>query len=464
MVRPAAPATSWVSPAAGRRLSIERLEDRLVPAKLPPAPVFHLAALSASEIQVTWSGVSAATGIVVDEWVNGGWQKIYTAGHGTGGCDINGVSSDTIYYIDVGAYNAAGTDWASYQSVTTPVPIQEPAAAMNYSPAPSGDKLFGANGPSYLDVEQGQVGDCWLIASLAEVAAREPQVIKSMFTYDGTTVVNNATVGVYTVRFYDNGSPVYVRVDTELPGGGDYYDQPHNGVLWVALAEKAYAEANGDRYVTSGDGGSDSYSALNSGDPAWALSAITGQSANQFDLAANNLASAWANGDLIVLGSSTDPTSSYIVGDSSETHAYAVVGYKSSSSTPFTVLNPWGTTSSGWAPGCTNEYYGLFNASASFLAENFATMSLGTGAAPETGTATGCAFARATPDEATGERPIAFVPADGTSPDLMRVQDPTLHAVKGPKSTALVGIHSSEASGDSTDSDDSHIWLSGLPV
>ena len=67
-----------------------------------------------------------------------------------------------------------------------------------------------------------------------------------MFTADGTTVENGSTVSLYKVRFYNSsGAAEYVTVDTELPGGGDYYDQAANGVLWVALAEKAYAEANG---------------------------------------------------------------------------------------------------------------------------------------------------------------------------------------------------------------------------
>ena len=71
-----------------------------------------------------------------------------------------------------------------------------------------------------------------------------------MFTYEGTTVENGATVGVYAVRFYDGTATArYVNVDTELPSGGNYYDRPNNGVLWVALAEKAYAEANAAGYV-----------------------------------------------------------------------------------------------------------------------------------------------------------------------------------------------------------------------
>ena len=91
-----------------------------------------------------------------------------------------------------------------------------------------------------------------------------------MFTYDGTTVDNGATVGLYTVRFFNtSGSAVYVKVDTELPSGGEYYDHVRNDLgtqaLWVALAEKAYAEANGLGYVTTSNEYQDSYNALDGG-------------------------------------------------------------------------------------------------------------------------------------------------------------------------------------------------------
>ena len=200
-------------------------------------------------------------------------------------------------------------------------------------------------------MEQGAAADCWLEASLAEVAARDPQDIRNMFTYDGTIVDNGATVGLYTVRFFNtSGSAVYVQVDTELPSGGEYYDHVDNDLgtqaLWVALAEKAYAVANGLGYVTTNNEYQDSYNALNYGDPAWALQAITGNPASDYSINPTNIASAWNSGDLIVLCTST-PTSSHIVGD----HCYAVVGYNASSSQPFEVFNPWGTNSSGYAPG-----------------------------------------------------------------------------------------------------------------
>ena len=131
---------------------------------------------------------------------------------------------------------------------------QNPAAATAYSPAPAGTLLFNTGVPSYPDVEQGAVGDCWLLASLAEVAARDPNDIESMFTKDGSSTVDGSEVGYYTVRFFNNnGSPVYVQVDTQFPSAGQEYDQVVNVLgtkaLWVALAEKAYAEAGYLGYV-----------------------------------------------------------------------------------------------------------------------------------------------------------------------------------------------------------------------
>jgi hypothetical protein len=273
---------------------------------------------------------------------------------------LNSGTGDTLYYI----------------------PPTEPATATGYSPAYG--SLFGPNGPSYLDVQQGSAGDCWLMASLAEVAARDPQDIRNMFTYEGNTAVNGALVGLYRVRFFSpSGVPEYVNVDTELPAGGTYYDRTtsyftHNNILWVALAEKAYAEASGYGYVRTSYLPSDSYSALDGGDPAWALQAITGKPASDFSVNPSNIAAAWNSGELIVLGTA-NPSSSYIVGD----HAYAVVGYNPSSSMPYQVYNPWGTTSSGWAQGTYNgkPVYGLFVANGAFLSQNFIDQAIGFGAA-----------------------------------------------------------------------------------
>ncbi len=243
----------------------------------------------------------------------------------------------------------------------------EPAAGVSYKPV--NGTLFGANGPVFTDVQQGAVGDCWLLSSLAATSVQEPSTITNMFTFDGVKTVGGHKVGVYTVQFYSNGNPVFVTVDTELPAGGGVYDQPASGVLWVALAEKAYVEANGDGFVTTQHVGADSYAAVNEGMPQWALSAITGMSANEYSVNPSDAAAAFQAGEPVVFCTQT-PSSPYIV----PSHCYAMVGYDDSSSMPFQIYNPWGADSNGYARGEYNghEVYGYFYADANFLDENYA--------------------------------------------------------------------------------------------
>jgi hypothetical protein len=203
-----------------------------------------------------------------------------------------------------------------------------------------------------------------------------------MFTYDGTAVVHGSTVGLYTVRLHgSNGTQYDIEVDTELPSGGQYYDHVANAlgthVLWVALAEKAYAEANSLGYVTTNHEYQDSYGALNYGDAAWALQAITGKPASDYSINPTNIAADWNAGCLIVICTPNKKLpSSYILGN----HCYAVVGYNASSSLPFEVFNPYGTDALGWEPGHDGSIYGLFKANAPFISQNFSGQSIGSGA------------------------------------------------------------------------------------
>ena len=207
--------------------------------------------------------------------------------------------------------------------------------------------LFGAGGPSYTDVYQGALGDCTLMASLAEVAARDPGIIQNMFIPDGD--------GTYTVRFYHNGAADYVTVNTVLPGGGNLDARVHNGVLWVALAEKAIVEENESGWLATLSPKSNSYAAIDNGSTGTTvayLSAITGMSAGGYAINPTNVATAWQSGKLIVLISGNTSFPHYI----EHNHAYAMVGYSGSGSTPFLLFNPWGI--SGGYDSTGTFYYG----------------------------------------------------------------------------------------------------------
>jgi hypothetical protein len=208
-----------------------------------------------------------------------------------------------------------------------------------------------------------------------------------MFTYNGSIVDGGFTVGLYTVRFFNTyGLPVSVQVDTELPSGGQFYDHVSNALgtraLWAALAEKAYAEANGIGWVTTNHELVDSYGALDYGDAAWALHAITGHTVTDQSISANGaLVMMTAPGGLVVIGTPTDFEVDPLL---MANHAYAVVAYNGSSASPYEVFNPYGTDTSGWAPGHANQKYGLFWASGGFLQLCFTDMSNGFGGTPGT--------------------------------------------------------------------------------
>ncbi|SRR5579883_1391783 len=268
-----------------------------------------------------------------------------------------------------------------------------------------GGYLFGSSGaPSYTDVHQGAIGDCSLLSSMAETAALDPSAIKGMFAFNG----NNT----FTVRFYENGSPVYVTVNNMLPAGGNYFDQPQKNVLWVALAEKAYAELNAfdpQDGVQANLQGYNSYTALDGLDPSKVLTALTdhaGYSASN----AYTIAQALDYGNLVVLGSSSNIQNvcPHIAPD----HAYAVLSYDSSTGM-YTLFNPWGING-GWYNG--QSIWGEFQASASFLETYFTDLGGWAYAAP--GTATGGSISRATVMPVNSDTSSA---ASATSPEATSV-------------------------------------------
>jgi hypothetical protein len=318
------------------------------------------------------------------------WNWIDNGAPLTSGVTAAGTPSAVSYGSNNGLYAfTQGSDGELYDTSYLPGSSWEwetrgalhPVAATPYSPVPTSSNLYNSSGsPSYTDVQQGAEGDCWLIASLAETAARAPTDITAMFTNDGTILENGAPVTIYTVRLYDSaGMAHYVTVDTELPSSnGMYtYDEPVGGALWAALAEKAYAEANGAGYVTSGNMGTNSYDALNNGFPSWALQAITGKAAGYTPLSSNGLTTGWQSGSLMVLGTNTTTTAINSV-NIVPSHAYAVVGYNATTQ-QFTLFNPWGVNG-----GTLNQvfYAGSVTATEPQLATDFGWEFYGSGAAP----------------------------------------------------------------------------------
>ena len=262
-----------------------RQRDRDDPrSRLPPAPAPTPTAMpdSVSQINLTWTAVSGAT-YRVEEYipahveplpaagpsavksVAAAWKQIANLGSNVTSYLVSNLLAKQTYTFRVDA-QASRLGYSNQASSTTGV---NPTASTAYSNVDG--TLFGKTGrPSYLDVEQGGVGDCWLMASLAEVAARDPSGIYQHVLYpfrDRPWRAEATRRRCTTSASFDasgtgpNTSP-WTR---NSPAAARSHDKPVNGVLWVALAEKAYVEANAAGYVTTYDVGDDNYGALDDG-------------------------------------------------------------------------------------------------------------------------------------------------------------------------------------------------------
>ena len=201
------------------------------------------------------------------------------------------------------------------------------------------------NGVSYEDVRQGSVGDCYFLTGLAETAYRSSSTIESMFIDNG----DNS----YTVRFYKNGVADYVTVDRYLPTtwwgsfvysscGGSY--SSFSNELWVALAEKAYAQVNESGWISQDN--TNSYNGISGGYTEDAFKHITGRGVSWGYLDANAIINAFNSGKLVSLATNQNTIDPEIVSG----HSYAVIGYDASTQ-KFTLFNPWGINNGTSKPG-----------------------------------------------------------------------------------------------------------------
>ena len=235
--------------------------------------------------------------------------------------------------------------------------------------------LYGSSGaPSYLDVNQGYLGDCYFLSSIAEVALQDPSAIEAMITNNGN--------GTYGVRFDVNGQDEYVTVNDLLPtmpkgyyyANGSTLEFANGNIAWPELIEKAYAELNAEPNAPHGaqlNAASDSYAGISAGG-AYALTEITGQSVNSYSLssytsaatlASDNaqLSAAFSSGEELLVGTSNS-ASSPLVAD----HMFEVVGYNAASDT-LTLHNPWGSGYSGSLPMTFTESLASLAASNSWI-------------------------------------------------------------------------------------------------
>jgi len=160
------------------------------------------------------------------------------------------------------------------------------------------------------DVRQGKIGDCYFLAVLAALADTDPDLMTHHIALLGD--------GTFIARFAFDGEPEIIRMNVTLPtiDGKLLFAKTPGGELWVALYERAFAEA---RYHLS------SYPSLNAGWPSGAFDAILddpGQSEWVVNIdPATDIPALLDAGYAVTLASRVD-ASSPVIGN----HVYAVTG------------------------------------------------------------------------------------------------------------------------------------------
>lgn len=209
------------------------------------------------------------------------------------------------------------------------------------------------DGASPNDIEQGQVGDCFLLATLASIAAQQPELLEKNLTdhHDGT----------FTVRLFQPGAegtfqPVDVKVDSDLVtrnSGLVYAHGTNVKELWPALYEKAYAQQFGASGYASIDRG---------GLPSEAMERLTGKRALRWTMGSvlasqssdalfDTLRQGLANGDLATASTyqpRTKEAAAYPGAGLVAAHAYTLLDVGEAHGKKYVELrNPWAVVESG---------------------------------------------------------------------------------------------------------------------
>ena len=136
--------------------------------------------------------------------------------------------------------------------------------------------VFVKGGISRFDINQGTIGNCWAVSTIANLAStikRHPEIMGQIFDPNQSFDDGNHH---FTFRFFKNGAWHDVTIDDYLPWNTAkqkllFVSSTEKLEFWPCLLEKAYAKFRG------------SYADMNYGWMSWALNDMTGDDWTEVD-------------------------------------------------------------------------------------------------------------------------------------------------------------------------------------
>ncbi len=263
----------------------------------PVAPSFTATAVSPTQINLAWSHVSAATGYLVDEWENGAWWQIDDAGSSSSGFAVTGLSPDTTYYFDVGAFNKAGTNWANYQAATTLAQTVKPPgvpslSATAVSPAQINLSWTGESGAN------GYLIDQWENSAWIEIGS-----VGSGTTNYSVTGLNASTTYYFTVGAYNAAGTSWASyqsattpAQTVAPPPAPSFTATAESATEINLAWTNVSSATGYMVNELENGTWVELAAVGTGGTSYLVTGLSANTTYTFDVGAHNAGgTTWAS-------------------------------------------------------------------------------------------------------------------------------------------------------------------------